>query len=263
MAQTGTVLWQDNSTYNMFSANTTQISTTSETVVADPYFATNTVFLQNYDNIANGTSVISPDVTTKATFTNTGVTISTAVKKYGTGSGSLNGSSSYLAINSNANFGMGSSPFTVEFWMYPTNVAGDRGIFGFHGTGTDHYWGILINATGKLKTWYRQTTQNNVTGNTTLVANTWYHVAVVRTSDTVDNNLRIYLNGVPDGGRLMTGTENTFSIPTTTAVLGRTYYDNSQQYFAGYLDDVRVTKGIARYTTLTSFTPPTGPFATS
>ena len=57
----------------------------------------------------------------------------------------------------------------------------------------------------------------------------------------------------------MAGTENTFSIPTTSAVVGRTYYDNNQQYFIGYLDDLRVTKGVARYTS--TFTPPTAPFA--
>ena len=185
--------------------------------------------------------------------------ISTAVVKYHTGSMIFDGTGDYLTVPPSSILQFGASPFTVEFWMYPTNVAGDRGIFGLHGVGTDHYCGILINNAGNLKTWYRQTSLNNVTGSTTLVANTWYHVALVRTSDTVENNLRIYLNGVQDGGRLMAGTENTFSIPTTSAVVGRTYYDNNQQYFIGYLDDLRVTKGVARYTS--TFTPPTAPFA--
>jgi hypothetical protein len=143
--------------------------------------------------------------------------------------------------------------------MYPTNVVGDKGIFGLHGVGTDHYCGILITNAGKLKTWFRQTGLNNYTGTTTITANTWHHVALVRTSDTTGSNLRIYLNGVLEGtGYLLTG-DVAFSIPTTSAVIGRTYYDNNSQHFMGYLDDVRVTKGIARYTA--TFTPPTAPFA--
>jgi hypothetical protein len=182
--------------------------------------------------------------------------ISTAVVKYGASSMIFDGTGDYLTVPSSSTLQFGASPFTVEFWMYPTNVAGDRGIFGLHGPATDHYCGIVINSAGKLKAWFRQTTLNNFTGTTTITANTWYHVAIVRTSDTT-SNLKIYLNGLQDG--VVTIDNITFSIPATSAVIGRTYYDSDQQYFIGYLDDLRVTKGVARYTA--NFTPPTAPFS--
>lgn len=185
--------------------------------------------------------------------------ISTAVVKYGASSMIFDGTGDYLTVPSSSTLQFGANPFTVEFWMYPTNVTGDRGIFGLHGVGTDHYCGVIITSASKLKTWFRQTGLNNFTGTTTITANTWYHVALVRTSDTTGSNLRIYLNGTLEGtGYLLTG-DVAFSIPATSAVIGRTYYDSDQQYFIGYLDDLRVTRGLARYTA--NFTSPTSPFS--
>ena len=88
-----------------------------------------------------------------------------------------------------------------------------------------------------------------IVGATTLSLNTWYHVAVSRTG----SSLQLFVNGVVD------------AVATNTAALG----DSSNvakigaepaasQYFSGYIDDLRITKGAGRYTA--NFAPPVAAF---
>lgn len=264
MVQTGTVLWQDNSTYNMFSANTTQTGS-AESVVADPYFATNTVTLLNFDNIANGTTTLATKDLTNTVWTMGKGTaqVSTSVKKYGTGSIyfpstgsnssiSLSGSTTETAVSTAFNFGTGD--FTIEFWAYPITSTGTRGIFALHtATGTQHLC-VRLDNTNKPNYTFGGSTSNSTTSATALSANTWYHFAFVRASST----LTLYI----DGTSKATTASMTYNVPSAPGVLGRSYSDNlSLEVFPGYVDELRVTKGIARYTA--NFTPPAGPFATS
>jgi hypothetical protein len=78
--------------------------------------------------------------------------------------------------------------------------------------------------------------------------NTWSHLAITRAS----NSLKMFLNGT------QIGSTYTLSATLITApmFIGSRY--NATQYFNGYMDDFRITKGYARYTT--TFTPPTSAF---
>lgn len=181
--------------------------------------------------------------------------ISTAVVKYGASSMIFDGTGDYLILPSSNTLQFGTIPFTVEFWMYPTNVTGDRGIFGLHIIGSTSNLAIRI-SNGKMSYWFSNSTPVNTGTATTIVTNQWYHVAFVRTVET-SNNIRLYINGVSEAGLTITNT--THSVPILTGVVGRSYADNDQQYFIGYLDDLRVTRGVARYTA--DFTPPTTPMA--
>jgi hypothetical protein len=91
---------------------------------------------------------------------------------------------------------------------------------------------------------------NTNVGSTTavLTTGTWYHIALVRSSGTVN----LYVNGTSVGSATITSAINGPYI-----VVGGYY--SSSFLFNGYLDDVRITKGFARYTS--SFTPPTAAFA--
>jgi hypothetical protein len=181
--------------------------------------------------------------------------ISTAVVKYHTGSMLFDGTGDYLILPVSNTLQFGTSPFTVEFWMYPTNVTGDRGIFGLHIIGSTSNLAIQI-SNGKMSYWFSNSTPVNTGTATTIVTNQWYHVAFVRTADAT-NNIRLYINGVSEAGLTITNT--THSVPAITGVVGRSYADFNNFYFIGYLDDLRVTRGVARYTA--NFTPPTAPFA--
>jgi len=79
-------------------------------------------------------------------------------------------------------------------------------------------------------------------------ASTWYHVAVVRNSGTI----KLYVNGTATSISVSNTTDNT----ETEFLLGG-YYSASYT-MSGYLQDWRVTPGLARYTT--NFTPNTDEF---
>lgn len=264
MAQTGTVLWQDNSTYNMFSANTTQAAS-GEGVVADPYFATNTVTLLNFDNLANGTTTLpTKDLTNMVWPVSKGTAqISTSIKKYGTGSIYLPsaGGNSSITLSGSATentassaFNMGTGNFTAELWAYPITTSADRCMLAFHSGGGNQFLGIRLNNSNVPGFTFGNSSPFNASADA-IASNTWHHFAVVRNGATAT----LYVNGT---AKATQGTANTINIPTILGMVGRSYGDNlSLDQFKGYVDDVRITKGIARYTA--NFTPPAGPFATS
>jgi YD repeat-containing protein len=78
---------------------------------------------------------------------------------------------------------------------------------------------------------------------------TWHHWAITRSGTTI----RMFKDGI-----LLTAVNNTSDIPAKTMSIGTTYGGYS---FNGELQQLRVTKGAARYTS--NFTPATQPFATS
>jgi hypothetical protein len=86
----------------------------------------------------------------------------------------------------------------------------------------------------------------------TINTGTWYHYAASRSG----NTLRIFLNGTQTTSATVTGSY-------TNSAVGLRVGDDpvgSNPAFNGYLQDVRITKGYARYTA--NFTPPTAAFPT-
>ena len=85
-------------------------------------------------------------------------------------------------------------------------------------------------------------------GTTVLSTNTWYHVAV---SGEV-GSIKLFVNGVQEGSTYTGATSlNSTAITTVGGLWAGSLYNT----FFGYIDDLRITKGVARYTT--NFTPPT------
>jgi hypothetical protein len=76
-----------------------------------------------------------------------------------------------------------------------------------------------------------------------MTADTWHHVAFARQGSTG----RLFLNGTLEGSTTSFSTNL-----NARAVIGS---EESLGYpFKGYMSDVRITKGLARYTS--NFTPP-------
>ena len=168
--------------------------------------------------------------------------INTTIKKYGTGSIYLDGTGDYLTIPTSGEFIFGTGDFTVECWVYPISWPNDVGIvtgpnsgsFQFGKVSTTSFLGIASNdANG----WY-------ISDATLPSLNIWTHIAVSRSGTT----LRIFVNGVISGTPATSNTTN-FGIIN---YIGRNAAGTS---FNGYIDDLRITKGVARYTA--NFTPPT------
>lgn len=159
----------------------------------------------------------------------------------------FNGTSQYLSIPSNTVFGQ-DGIFTWECWFYPTNITSGylwaELQYGFMGLGVGS-GGIP----GKL---YVDMCSVGpvIISNTTITANSWYHVALVYDG----TNTELYLNGILEGTYLGGGS-------ASGAPLWIGNYNNGPLYYSGYISNFRIVKGVAVYTQ--NFTPTSGPFTTS
>jgi len=174
--------------------------------------------------------------------------IDTAVVKYGTGSMQFDGTGDYLKVPSTDDIALGTGDFTIEGWLYiGTNPVGNgQGMFqisnGYLNSAVRGPAAGLNNGDGKWAIYYG-TSQQTATAAAPSI-NTWYHVAYVRNSSTT----KLYI----DGTELISVSDSTNYSDTYLTIGG--WYSTSY-LLNGFIDDFRITKGIARYTS--SFTPPT------
>lgn len=133
---------------------------------------------------------------------------------------------------------LGTSDFTVEFWMYLTNVTTTQVIFDMrHDSNSNSALTVFVSSGFKF---YAGTASITIG---TISNDTWHHIAIVRDGSTI----RSFIDGVAGGTE-----SNTNDLTCEEFRIGARW-DNSAPT-TGYLDDFRVTKGVARYTA--GFTPP-------
>ena len=153
-----------------------------------------------------------------------------------------------------------SNPFTVEMWVRPDSTSTYQylDIYGPNtGTGTGWTSGgrlLELNASTtsmQLQWWNGSTSRYNLLMTNTMSVSTWHHVAVVYDG----TGMEVYVDGSSIGS--MTGATTDGS--ATNTVFG--IYNTGALPFDGRMHDIRITKGVARYTA--DFTPPTESFPTS
>ena len=223
--------------------NGTAVYTSSFTPPTAPLTAiTNTTLLLNF---TNGGIL---DATSKNNLqTVGGAAISTAQSKFGGSSMAFDGSGDYLTIPNNVLFALGTGDFTIECWAYLT-AGSNNGLWQLASSAFPGVAGLAVSLfSGQWNIYYQNGSQ--IYGYGTVTTGAWYHVALVRQS----GSLYIYSNGVK-----YTVASDTTNYTGTTLVIGG-YYSTSQLW-NGYIDDFRITKGLARYTA--NFTPPTQAFPT-
>ena len=172
--------------------------------------------------------------------------ISTSVTKFGTGSMSFDGTGDWLTAPDSVNLQLVTGNFTIEGWVYLNAIGSARG-FVSKGTSTTG-WSLGANSSNQVVFSYASST---ITSTGTLAVSTWYFVTVVR-EGTGTNQTKIYINGTNDG----TGTVSTNFNQTNIMYVGADRVGGSA--LNGYIDDLRITKGVARYTA--NFTAPTAAF---
>ena len=214
------------------------------TIPTSPVFAssTNTNLLLNFTDAKIVDASLNTDITTIGD-----AGMLSNVKKFNNMSMYFDGTSDSLTLSSST-IALGAGAFTVEMWMYPLTVyntgnapalldartSGDgAGLirFGYNGTTTP---------SGGVIGW-KENTSYVVTA--TVTTSAWQHVAVVRNNGIIS----MYINGT-----LSSTATNTTNYTVPFKYIGSSY---DSLYWNGYMDDLRITNGVARYTS--SFAVPT------
>ena len=231
------------------------------TPTADGGIQGNTVLMMHCDGSNNGTTftdVSSEGGNTAHTCTANGNAVtSTAQYKFGTASGYFDGTGDYVAITGNlTDFQFGTDDLTIDFWMRPGLLSSQQRIFGdLNSGGSATAWAFTFRGDDVLQ--FDNGSGNNlILATSALSINTWYHIAVTRSG----NDWSMYLNGVRTQNATNSQTLN--AIQAASLSIGR-HGDYGAQYYNGYVDEIRIQKGIAVWTGGTSFTPPIRAYAVS
>ena len=226
--------------------------------LGDVYYP-QTVLLTPFEG-TNGSTSIS-DLSTRnhsSTFSGSSLSISTSQSKFGSSSLYHNNQSSttdHVSFGSDSDFLINqNTEYTIEFWYRARDTTASIPVLGY-GTYSSAIQFQMF-ATGDGVILFKQGSGSwgwgsiNITGGT-LTVDTWKHIAVVRNAGT----LTVYVDGTSIGS----ASTGNWGGSTGTLRIGTYFGDARAGYF--YMDDLRITKGIARYTG--NFTPPTTGHLTS
>ena len=228
--------------------NATANITNSNLQLFDPNFANVSLLL--HGNGANGSTTFTDNSPNAFTVTGNGnAQISTAQSKFGGASIIFDGNGDYLTCPTDNDFSFSTGNFTVELWFRLNNVTGIQHLYDSRPSTTDGTYPTLRSNGTAIE--YVANGIIAITGST-LSANTWYHLAVTRSG----TSTKLFLDGNQVGSTYTDSTN--YSSGTSRPLIGGSGYHVTTLSTNGYIDDVRVTKGIARYTT--TFNIPTREF---
>ena len=180
---------------------------------------------------------------------NADVKLNDTIKKFGTASLALDGTGDFVSIETEEDFGFGTANFALEAFIYPTTTTGAHTIFDFRTSDADVAPRLYQDGT-TLK--FATDTTEHLSGGT-LAINTWHHVALAR----YNNTTKIYLNGTSVTGA-GGDTDNRNYGSTKPLNIGSNHGSVGGDFFQGYIDEVRVSHGTARFTG--NFSAPTGEY---
>lgn len=202
----------------------------------DPYW-NNVVLAMHMDGVDNGTTFV--DAKAHTLTLNGNVCTKTGVYKYGTASAYFDGTGDYIAVSPTSDFQIGDIDFCVEAFVRVSSIASPYVLFS-----ANNY----TSASGLRVTLYNgqiYVDHNSVSFNTTaagVTANAWKHVAVTKSGTTYS----VFVDGVLVSTETGTPSAVTYDRVTIGALVAN---GSSLSAFSGYVDDLRITKGFARYTT--------------
>jgi hypothetical protein len=224
-------------------------------VGGDPDFAS-VVTLLHFDGADASTTVT--DVKGRVWTPQGNAQLDTAQSKFGGSSLLLDGNGDMVRTANSSDLNL-PGQFTVEAWirLVVNNVA--QGIFQRYSQGGGAGNGGLgfgLTSGGKMQVSVAGTSVV-LTATTTVTTGTWHHVACTRDAS---NNVRVWLDGVQDG-TAVSSAAFTESLAGTAGIGGYWNGTTVSEALNGWMDDVRITKGVCRYTG--TFTPPTAAFPDS
>jgi hypothetical protein len=239
-------------------AGTTVLTVQATAAATDPNFS-NVVLLMGYEGVNGSTG--APGMTDESPAANGVATISapyaitTSQFKFGTASLACSGSGR-LSYADGPNWHLGSGKFTIELWIYPSTVAvGPYHLVGQWNTAGQLGWRLYQPSTGIA--WDVSTDGTNIftdMSGGTLTANTWAFIAV----DYDGTKYRLYVNGV-----MVSSSTTARAIFAPNIILSVGAGPVFQYEFTGEIDELRITKGVARYASDSGFAVPAAAFPRS
>ena len=160
---------------------------------------------------------------------------STAYTKNASASMLFDGNSDYVELSNYDEYAPGTNNFYVEFWMRYTGGSGTRNIIDNRGQANGY--AIRLDSSHRI-TVYSEPSSSTKHTSAALTQDQWYHVAFVRNSA----NSYLFIDGTQSGSAVT----NADNYTSTSMVIGAQHAKN-QQYFGGYVEDVRIGQGINRY----------------
>ena len=222
------------------------------TTTGDAYYP-QVAALLHFDGV-NGSTTITDNSKNNLTVTSVnGAAISTAQSKFGGASALFDGTNDYLSVTNSTDFDFGAGDFTIEYWEYRTVSTNNKPVLSRNNSQYPPYM-IGWSDTGNV---YFYSSADGASWNVasavsmgSIITNSWTHYAVTRQG----NTFRTFQNGT----QISTFT-STATLPAGAAALLIGVYASLTYFFQGYIDELRITKGYARYTS--NFTPSTTAFS--
>ena len=211
--------------------------------MADPYYQNVQLLLRGGG--ADGSTVFTDSSRANRTVTGSAnCTVSTTQSKNGGSSVKFAAGSGYLNVPYTENLEPLAGDFAYEMWFRVADVSSSKTLLRFQ---VNNKLDIRLN--GPYIAVYAGSNEssfdiiNGLTGTTAVAVDTWYHCAFTRSGTT----WTIWLNGLVDNQ--VTGVSGTIvfrNVPNYDLQIGRRSDDVG--IANAYMDDIRVTLGVGRYT---------------
>ncbi len=198
----------------------------------------------------SGTSTTFTDETGRIWTAHGNAQLNAAQKKFGTASAYFDGTGDYIDTPASEDFNVGSGDFTIDFWVKRNTLNTIQNVFGQYdtsaGTSNTSIAVIFINS-NMLQVSIFSSSSSITIASSAITDSNWHHVAIVR----YGNTLALYIDGDTVASTGATGfVANSSTVNFAVGRIG----DYNAQYFNGWIDEFRFSKGIARWTS--NFTPP-------
>jgi hypothetical protein len=262
--QKGEAVWTSSFTpaTSEYAPDAVDVTVTPSNLSATAAIQTPTVVLDStlrlllHGDGTNGSTTITDDSQNNFSMVDHGsVQISTAQSKFGGASILFNGTTDYVSTPAAqaSLFDFGTNDFTIDCWVYMTNVSVPNVIVARTTSGSSYFYWQLQNGTSRFAD-YNSGYAVDFNVAPTLAINTWYHAAITRKG----SKWRMFLNGVQVGSTYSNA--NSMNNRTVGVDVGA-MTQNGSYYMHGYIDELRIYNGYCKWTT--NFTVPSAAWSYS
>jgi Concanavalin A-like lectin/glucanases superfamily len=213
----------------------------------DPY-SSSVVLLAGFEGTDGSTTLVDESPVGRTLTAQSTAQIDTAQFKYGASSLLLNGTSDYVTAADSTDWDFGSGEFTIEAFTRWSSLSNDAAIAAnYDGT---NGWSFGVSSGFLTFNGTSYTFNDAGWWFANRVIDQWFHFCADRDAS---GHTRIYIDGVMRGKSTNTAAINN---ATGNLAIGRRA-EAAIRYFPGHIDELRITKGIARYASDSGFTVPT------